>query len=54
MIKHTQIKKVYKYDYHTIRMKRERGFGFCMISNFQSKGFYNDTSLIKLGGIVTI
>lgn len=54
MIKHTQIKKVYKYDNPIINMKMRGYSNDCMISNSQSKGFYNNTSLVKLGEIVTI
>lgn len=54
MIKNTQFKKVYKYDNHIINMKM-RGYSVnCIISNSQSKGFYNGASSIKLRGIVTI
>lgn len=54
MIKHTQFKKVYKYDYHTNSMKKRGCSVPCMISNSQEKGFYNGISSIKLNRIVTI
>jgi hypothetical protein len=54
MRKHTQTKKVYKYDNHTNSMKIRGCSNNCMISGSQSKDFYNDISFVKLSKVVTI
>lgn len=49
MIKHTQIKKVYKYDFHTISMKK---WGMCFgFVSCDPLSFYNDISCINSTGV---
>lgn len=54
MITHTQTKKVYKLDFHSSSMKKRGCSVVCMISNFQSKDFYNDISCSNLTGVTQL